>query len=208
MLPQDLHIHTVFSSGDGAVVPQQTIELIAAVRHAETIGISDHVEYLYGDKFEEYAATVRKNGFRLGAEIVQNKDIDFALSLPLEYRVFHCYDDDRSYANAERMVESGTPLIIAHPMALDTNLDRLPPECIVEINNRYVWRDDWRSFYSRWTRRFRFIYSSDAHQPNWLNQNVARYVGQELAIPETLLFADKDNCRTDRKIQKPAEQPA
>ncbi len=191
MLPQDLHIHTVFSSGDGAVVPQQTIDLIASVRHAETIGISDHVEYLHEPVFTDYAATVRKHGFRLGVEIVDNNDVDFAMSLPLEYRVFHCYDDDRSYANAERMAESGTPLIIAHPMALGTNLGRLPRECIVEINNRYIWRNDWSSFYTPWLNRFRFIFSSDAHQPNWLNQNVARYVGRELGIRETLLFGDR-----------------
>ena len=193
MLPQDLHIHTVFSSGDGAVVPQQTVELIAAVRHAETIGISDHIEYLYEPTFADYAATVQEHGFRLGVEIVNCDDVDYALTLPLEYRVFHCYDEDRCYAAAGRMVETGVPLIIAHPMALGTNLKRIPPEALVEINNRYIWRNDWRSFYTPWREKFRFLFSSDAHQPNWLNQNVARYVGDQLGIRETLLFSDRQN---------------
>ena len=193
MVPQDLHIHTAFSSGDRAVVPEQTVELIAAVRHARTIGISDHVEYLYGSNFDRYAEAVRRRDFRLGVEIVDSRDVDYALSLPLEYRVFHCYDDERSYADAERLVESGRPLIIAHPMALGTDLGRLPPEAIIEINNRYIWRDDWRFFYSGWLEKFRFIFSSDAHQPNWLNQSVARHVGAELGIRETLLFGDEEN---------------
>lgn len=191
MVPQDLHIHTAFSSGDSSVVPEQTVDLIASVRHARTIGISDHVEYLYGSDFDSYTEAVRRRGFRLGAEIVQGNDVDYALSLPLEYRVFHCYDDDRSYADAERLVESGQPLIIAHPMALGTDLGRLPPEAIIEINNRYIWRNDWQFFYSGWLDRFRFVFSSDAHQPNWLGQGVARHVGAELGIRETLLFGDE-----------------
>jgi histidinol phosphatase-like PHP family hydrolase len=191
MLPQDLHIHTVFSSGDSAVVPQQTIELIAAVHHARTVGISDHVEYLRNNRFDEYAAKVQKYGFHLGAEIVNNDDVDFALSLPLEYRVFHCYNDEISYRNAQRLADCGSPLIIAHPMALNTDLSRVPANAIVEINNRYIWRDDWKAYYTPWVGKFRFIFSSDAHQPNWLNQTVARYVGGVLGIEETLLFGDK-----------------
>jgi hypothetical protein len=35
-----------------------------------------------------------------------------------------------------------------------------------------------------------FVISSDAHQPNWLNQNVARHVCQVLGIRETILFPD------------------
>jgi len=38
---QDLHVHTVFSHGDGAIVPEQTVELVAAVGHARILGISD-----------------------------------------------------------------------------------------------------------------------------------------------------------------------
>jgi len=191
MIPQDLHIHTVYSTGDSSIAPQQTLELIASVRHADRIGISDHIESLGERIFETYAAAVSSYGFRLGAELINVEDVEYSLSLPLEYRVFHCYDDDRCYKAAERMVDSGKPLVIAHPMALGTNLSRVPPDCFVEINNRYVWRDDWRTFYSPWLDRFNFIFSSDAHQPNWLNQNVARYVGTELGIQDTILFLDK-----------------
>ncbi len=190
MIPQDLHIHTVYSTGDSSVVSQQTPELIAEVRHARVIGISDHIEYLYEPVFLKYAEKVRGLGFRLGAEIVNYSDIDFSLSLPLEYRVFHCYDEDKYYAAAERLLESGDPLIIAHPMALGTDLGKVPPECFVEINNRYIWRNDWEAFFTPWKDRFRFIFSSDAHQPNWLNQNVARYVGESLGIQETIIFGE------------------
>ena len=50
MVPQDLHIHTIYSSGDSAVVKEQTIALIEEVRHASIIGISDHFEYLVDDQ--------------------------------------------------------------------------------------------------------------------------------------------------------------
>lgn len=46
MLAQDLHIHTTWSQGDGAVVPEQSIELIASVKHARVVGISDPVRGL------------------------------------------------------------------------------------------------------------------------------------------------------------------
>jgi histidinol phosphatase-like PHP family hydrolase len=191
MIPQDLHIHTKFSTGDSSIVPQQTPELIASVGHAEAVGISDHIEYLYDSIFYTYTDAVRKQGFRLGAEIVQEADVDYALSLPLDYRVFHCYDEEKCYRAAERMVDSGVPLIIAHPMALGTDLSRIPRDCIVEINNRYVWRGDWKTFFTPWLNRFDFVFSSDAHQPHWLNQNVARHVGASLGIQETLLFGDR-----------------
>jgi hypothetical protein len=191
MLPQDLHIHTVFSTGDSSIVPEQTLELIAAVGHSEITGISDHIEYLSGSIFDSYAAAVKEQGFRLGAEIVNKNDVDYALELPLEYRVFHCYDNEKCYKAAQRMVDSGVPLIIAHPMAVGTDLSRIPRDCIIEINNRYVWRNDWDSFYTPWMDRFNFIFSSDAHQPNWLNQNVARYVGAQLGIRETVLFGER-----------------
>jgi hypothetical protein len=34
------------------------------------------------------------------------------------------------------------------------------------------------------------VISSDAHQPNWLNQTVARHVAAELGVREKLLFDD------------------
>lgn len=191
ILPQDLHIHTAYSTGDSSVVDQQTIELIASVGHAQITGISDHIEYLGETIFDKYMAEVRGHGFRLGAEIVNESYVDYALSLPLDYRVFHCYDNAACYKFAERMVETGRPLIIAHPMAVGTDLSRIPEGSIVEINNRYIWRGDWESFYRPWLDKFDFIFSSDAHQPHWLNQNVARHVGGCLGIKETILFGDK-----------------
>jgi histidinol phosphatase-like PHP family hydrolase len=164
------------------------MELIESVKHAEITGISDHVEYLTGSAFDAYSSEVKRRGFRLGAEIVNVEDVDFALSLPLEYRVFHCYDEDICYEAAGKMLESGQPLIIAHPMAVGTDLSRIPEGCYVEINNRYIWRGDWKAFFAPWAEHFQFVFSSDAHQPHWLNQNVARYVGKELGIRETLLF--------------------
>ena len=46
---QDLHIHTIFSTGDSAVSREQTVELVAEINHAKIIGISDHFEYI-GDE--------------------------------------------------------------------------------------------------------------------------------------------------------------
>jgi hypothetical protein len=36
--------------------------------------------------------------------------------------------------------------------------------------------------------RFEFVISSDAHQPNWINQTVARHVAERLGVRERLLF--------------------
>lgn len=185
---QDLHIHTTWSTGDPAVVPQQTPELIAAVGHAGTIGISDHFEFIEDTRFEAYAEAVRSHGFRVGTEVSGAPWAGAAAQLPFDYYIFHCYDRDEDYRAAERLLATGKPVIIAHPNALDTDLGRVPPACLVEINNRYVWRCDWHAFYGPHTERFPFVLSSDAHQPNWLNQNVARYVARELRIRETLLF--------------------
>lgn len=189
MLPQDLHIHTVFSSNDSSVVPEQTVELIARVRHAESIGISDHIESIPENIYPEYDTEVRDKGFRLGAEIGGPWSVDYALSLPLDYHVYHCHDEESSYRGAEKLSDSGRPLIIAHPLHLGTNLSRIPPECLVEINNRYIWRSDWSTRFKPWVDRFSFVISSDAHQPNWLNQSVARYAASALGVRETLVFA-------------------
>ena len=59
MLKQDLHIHTIYSTGDSAVVPEQTISLIAQARHADIIGISDHLEYLDNYMFEKYSEEIK-----------------------------------------------------------------------------------------------------------------------------------------------------
>ncbi len=186
---QDLHIHTTWSYGDSAVVAEQTVGLIAGIRHADIIGISDHFEFLAGGEFEGYAAEVRRAGFCLGTEVNGHSWVEAAAQLPFDYFIFHCYDYDEDYRATERLLATGRPVIIAHPNALNTNLDRVPPQCLIEINNRYVWRCDWRAFYGPHVGRFGFVLSSDAHQPNWLNQNVARYVAQELGIRERIVFS-------------------
>ena len=186
---QDLHIHTVYSTHDGAVAKEQTIELIANVKHAKLVGISDHFEDFTPTIFEDYRAVLQANNFHVGTEVNGADYVDDALTYDFEYYVYHCFDKDDCYAGAEKLVASGKPVIIAHPNFFDTKLERLPHECIIEINNRYVWRTDWRTYYipSR-LNNFRIIFSSDAHQPNWLNQNIAKWVGQELGVKETILF--------------------
>jgi histidinol phosphatase-like PHP family hydrolase len=189
-LAQDLHVHTIWSDTDSAVVPEQTIELIAAVGHARICGISDHFEMII-DRFDDYRAEVAAQGLLVGTEINGHEWVPLALDAPCDYRIFHCYDRDADYRALEQLLADDRPLIVAHPNALDTDLERVPPECLVEVNNRYVWRCDWARYYGPYRERFRFVISSDAHQPNWLNQTVARHVAASLQITETLLFADE-----------------
>lgn len=186
-LPQDLHIHTTWSTGDASVVPEQTIELIAAVGHARIRGISDHFEHIF-TRFDAYRGAVQAAGLRVGTEVDGHEWVSAALDAPCDYRIFHCRDRDADYRALETLLADGPPVIVAHPNALDTDLRRVPPECFVEINNRYIWRCDWRRFYGPFRARFRFVISSDAHQPNWLSQTVARYVAADLGLRETLLF--------------------
>jgi histidinol phosphatase-like PHP family hydrolase len=186
-LPQDLHIHTVFSKGDSSVVPEQTVALIAQVAHARILGISDHMDGI-ADNFPAYEKEVRRYGLRLGTELDGAQWLAAALDLPVEYFIYHCRDRAEEYRGAERLLATGKPVIIAHPAVLSTDLSKVPPECLVEVNNRYSWRDDWRKSLGPWVSRFRFVISSDAHQPNWLNQTYARYVAAALGIRETLLF--------------------
>jgi hypothetical protein len=187
-LPQDLHIHTTFSHADGAVAPEQTVGLVAAIAHARVIGISDHLESI-ADDFPAYARTVRSFGFQVGTEVNGADWVGEAESVDAQYYVYHCRDRQRDYLGAEQLLASGRPVIIAHPLVLETDLRRVPPQCLVEINNRYVWRSDWETL-KPFTGVFSFVIDSDAHQPHWLNQNVARYVAGELGITETLLFGD------------------
>ena len=187
MLAQDLHVHTTWSSGDGAVVPEQTVSLIAELSHARTVGISDHFEHIH-EHFDAYTAAVHAAGLRVGTEVDGHQWVSAALEVACDYRIFHCYDRDADYQALERLLESGDPVIVAHPNALDTNLARVPPQCLVEINNRYVWRCDWEQFYGPYVSRFEFVISSDAHQPNWINQTVARHVAERLGVRERLLF--------------------
>lgn len=189
ILPQDLHIHTIFSSGDSAVVPEQTIEFIANLKHAKSIGISDHLECLIDDNtFDEYEKKVIKNNFHLGIEVNGHQWVNIAEKLNVEYYIYHCCNIDKDYAGIEILLSTGKPVIIAHPHALETDLSKVPTEAIVEINNRYIWRCNWIKEYQKYVDRFKFVISSDAHQPHWLNQNIARYAAQELGIKEHLLF--------------------
>jgi hypothetical protein len=187
MYEQDLHIHTIFSERDGSVVPEQTPELVARVAHARIIGISDHFEHFADTAYDEYVQRIRSLDLLTGTEVDGAASVDFAASLEFDYYIYHCRDRMADYAGAERLLATGRPVIIAHPNALQTNLDRVPEACLVEINNRYVWRCDWQAFYAPHRDRFRFVISSDAHQPNWLSQSVARRAAAELRIRETVL---------------------
>ena len=187
-LPQDLHIHTTFSRHDGAVAPEQTVQLVAAIAHARIVGISDHLESIVDD-FPTYAQAVRSHGFRVGTEVNGADWVGEAEAVQAQYYVYHCRNRGRDYRGTERLLATGKPLIIAHPLILETDLNRVPPQCLIEINNRYVWRSNWETL-RPFTEMFSFVIDSDAHQPHWLNQNIARYVARELEITETLLFTD------------------
>jgi histidinol phosphatase-like PHP family hydrolase len=200
-LPQDLHIHTTFSRHDGAVAPEQTVQLVASIAHARVVGISDHLESI-ADDFSTYAETVRSYGFLVGTEVNGADWVREAEAVDAKYYVYHCRDRERDYRGAERLLATGKPLIIAHPLILETDLRRLPSSCLIEINNRYVWRSNWETL-RPFTASFSFVINSDAHQPHWLNQNVARYVATQLGITETLLFSD---ARESAKIQAAAKK--
>ncbi len=189
-LPQDLHIHTTFSRHDSAVVPEQTVELVASIGHARVIGISDHFESI-ADEFPAYRDTLRARGFRVGTEVNGADWAGQAARVEAEYYIYHCRDSAADYLGAERLLDTGKPVIIAHPLMLETNLRRVPTGCLVEINNRYVWRSNWFEALKPFVPLFSFVIGSDAHQPHWLNQGVARYVARVLGVEETLLFPDQ-----------------
>jgi histidinol phosphatase-like PHP family hydrolase len=187
-LPQDLHIHTTYSTSDSAVRSEMTIALVAAVAHARVTGISDHFENLVNGEFERYAGDVRGAGFKLGVEVDGHAWAKEAAGYPVDYYLFHCRDQQSDYRALEELLATERPVILAHPNALETDLRRVPRECLVEINNRYVWRNDWHTYYAPFTERFNFVIGSDAHQPNWLGQAVARHAAAQLGIQEYLLF--------------------
>lgn len=187
-LPQDLHIHTVMSIGDSAVVPQQTLDLIARVRHADIIGISDHLSSLREGRFAPYRAAVLAHGFHVGIEVTHHSEAAEAVNLDVEYYVYHCGSSDEDYRQLDILRATGRPVIVAHPQALDTDLNRVPGDCLIEISNRYSFLSDWLVFFRPFVDKFRFVLSSDAHQPNWLGHGVARCVARELGVRETILF--------------------
>ncbi len=188
MLKQDLHIHTVYSNHDSAVVPEQTIDLVTRLKHAEITGISDHFEDLLDGSFESYEKEIRTAGFKLGTEVDGSDWAKEAIAYNMDYYMVHCCDRDADYRCLDLLLTTGKPVIISHPHALETNLNRVPPECLIEINNRYIWHCNWNDYYRPFVDRFRFILSSDAHQPHWLSQTVARYVSEDLGIKENILF--------------------
>jgi hypothetical protein len=169
------------------VVPEQTVELVAAAKHASVVGISDHFEALE-HHFDVYANEVRLHGLYLGTEVDGSESVNGAIQAAPDYFIYHCRDATREYKGAEKLVMTGKPVIIAHPLYLDTDFNKLPPNCLIEISNRYVWRSNWRKGFMPILDRFRFVISSDAHQPNWLGQSVAQYVAKELGIAEKVLF--------------------
>jgi histidinol phosphatase-like PHP family hydrolase len=185
--PQDLHFHTVFSATDSSVVPEQTLDLIASVRHARVLGCADHLDSLL-PVFDAYARAVRAHGMHVGTEVGGANEVPPAVELPFEYYVYHCSDTEEDYRGAEALMATGKPLIIAHPQIFQTNPDRLPSGCLIEINNRYSWQRDGEPLFRACMGRFEFVISSDAHQPLWLNQNVARSIAERLGITEKLVF--------------------
>ena len=190
ILPQDLHIHTTFSTGDDSVVPEQTVGLVAGVGHARVVGISDHLDHVHGPAFAAYRDTVRRHELYLGVEVDGSAWIETALAHAgdLDYLLYHCRNHTSEYRGAERLLDSGLPVIVSHPLAFGADIARVPPECLLEVNNRYVWRSDWRCGFGPWVGRRRFVIGSDAHQPHWLGQHIARHVADVLGITETVLL--------------------
>ena len=188
MVQQDLHIHTIYSTSDNAVVPEQTVAQHAAVKHAAVVGISDHFECLVNGDFDSYEREVRQAGLKVGVEVDGHAWVAEATNYDVDYYVFHCRDQNADYRSLDTLLATGKPVIIAHPNTLGTDLNRLPSACLVEINNRYIWRTDWERYYGPFTNQFKFVISSDAHQPNWLSQAVARHAAAQLGIEEHLVF--------------------
>ena len=190
MIPQDLHIHTVYSIGDSAIVKEQTVNFIKEVDHASIRGISDHFEYLVdGTTFDTYEKEVRSAGFKVGIEVSGYPLVKEAARTNSDYFVYHCSTRE-DYIALDHLLATGKPVIIAHPLFMGTDLDRIPPACYIEVNNRYIWKSNWRERLRKYVDDRKFVISSDAHQPNWLNQNVARYVCRELGIHETIIFTE------------------
>ena len=188
MLQQDLHVHTTYSINDSAVVAEQTVALVTAVKHAEIVGISDHFDSLVDGDFEIYEREIRQAGLKVGVEVDGHAWAAEAANYIVDYYIFHCRDQDADYHSLDKLLATGKPVIVAHPNILDTNLNRVPSECLVEINNRYVWRTDWKQFYGPFKDHFKFVISSDAHQPNWLGQAVAHHAAEQLGIQEHIVF--------------------
>jgi hypothetical protein len=154
------------------------------------IGISDHFEYLTDEAtFSIYEKEVRSAGFRVGIEVSGYAFVQEAVKTNCEYFIYHCSAEE-DYPAIDHLLSTGKPVIIAHPLIMGTDLDRIPQECHIEVNNRYIWKSNWRERLGKYVHDFHFVIGSDAHQPNWLNQNVARYICREMGIRETIIFTD------------------
>jgi len=188
MLQQDLHIHTTYSKSDTSVVPEQTIALVASLKHARTVGISDHFENLGDGVFKDYVMDIRQAGLKVGVEVDGHSWVADATGCEVDYYIFHCRDQDADYRSLDGLLTTGKPVIAAHPNALGTDLSRVPAECLIEINNRYVWRTNWKQYYGPFKDRFKFVIGSDAHQPHWLGQAAAHFAAAQLGIKEHLVF--------------------
>lgn len=188
MESQDLHMHTTYSSGDSSVVGEQTVSLIAELRYADVMGISDHFDYLVDGVFEQYELELRSHGLYVGVEVDGSPLVDEALLCNCDYYIYHCRNRKQEYRGLEKLLASEKPVIIAHPFMMGTVIEKTPSEGYLEINNRYIWRHDWRRLLAPWVESRKFVLSSDAHQPNWINQTVARYVSCQLGIKETIIF--------------------
>lgn len=186
---QDLHIHSTYSTGDTAVAPQQTLKFIAKLEHAEIRGISDHFEYIAEDKvFDVYRKEAHSLGFYCGCEVNDSNDAEKAVDFPFDYYIYHCRNQDSEYKGAEGLLKTGKPVIISHPMAMGADLNKVPTDCYIEVNNRYVWQRDYMAYYATHLKRFRFLCGSDAHKPNWLNHLVAAHAMEEMGLNNILIF--------------------
>jgi hypothetical protein len=126
-----------------------------------------------------------------GTEVNGHESIDLAIRYDFDYYIYHCRGNEPlDYTGIDRLSETGKPVIIAHPYVTDTELNKISENSIVEINNRYIWRYDWKAILKPFVNKFRWVFGSDAHQPNWLNQTIAHRVGHELGISETVLFRE------------------
>ncbi len=188
MLQQDLHIHTTYSASDDSVVPEQTVDLVAAVNHARIVGISDHFENLVDGVFDRYAREVRKAGLKVGVEVDGHPWVAEAAGYEVDYYIVHCRDKAADYRSLDHLLATGRPVIVAHPNALGTDLSRVPSACFIEINNRYVWRTDWQRYYGPFKNHFNFVIGSDAHQPHWLGQAAAHRAAAQLGIKAHRVF--------------------
>ena len=82
MLKQDLHIHTTYSYNDPVIVSEQTVALVASVKHADVVGISDHFESLVDGHFETYEKELRREGLKVGVEVDGHPWVSEAVDYP------------------------------------------------------------------------------------------------------------------------------